>query len=159
MSTYDDLLELLKKHVVFFEELTATEQAKLEAARIHDIPALEECMKKEQADTLTLRGFDKKRLKMQEELSLHDLSFSQIIPLLPEEYRHDYTQVFNHLKDAYTKYKTVSDCAKEMIEINLYRVGATLEELRTRTKTNSGDVYTPDGTVPKDKFTFKDLKV
>lgn len=159
MSEYNELLQLLKKHVTFFEQLAVTEQAKLHAARTQDITTLQECMKREQADTLTLRGYDKKRLQLQEKLSLQGLSYTQMLPLIPEEYRYEFSRTQKALNDAYDNYKKISDCAKEAIEVHLYYINNKLDELRKKTKTASGGVYSPDGSVSADKVTFKDMKI
>lgn len=159
MSEYNDLLKLLKNHIDFFKELADTEQKKLDAARMHDIPTLEECMKKEQADTLIVRGYDKKRLELMEKLSLKDMTLRQMIPLLPKEYQPDFSDTFKDLTAAYSHYKKISDCAKEAIELNLHSINVDLENLRKKTQTASGRIYSHEGTVSTDSLTFKDIKI
>lgn len=159
MSDYNDLLTLLKKHVDFFNEMTVVQQEKLDATRIHDISALEECLKKEQAGTLMLRGLDKKRLALQEELSFQDMPMRQIITLLPEECQYEFTQVFKSLETAYSRYKKAGEAAKEAIELNLHQVNKTLDSLKAKTKTASGEVYSQEGSVSTDTLTFKDIKI
>lgn len=161
MADYNDLLKLLEKYVTLFEKLTVTEQTKLEAVKNYDIEKLEECMKSEQADTLVLRGYDQKRLQMQEALSLKDMTFRQILDALPTEgnIRYEFSQIFQKLTDAYQLYNSTSSCAKEMIEINIHRLGKAITNLKNKTKTSSGDVYTPEGSLVSDTLSFKDMKI
>lgn len=159
MSDFNELLALLKKHVALFEELTAVEQKKLEAAQNYDVPVLEECMKKEQANTLVLRGYDKKRTQLLEALSFKDMTFRQIIPLLPKEYSYEFTQAFSQLNDAYSLYQSTSNCAKQVIEVNIYRLGNAISNIKNNTNRSTADVYTPEGSVETDRFTFRDMKI
>ncbi|MEG0564707.1 MAG: flagellar export chaperone FlgN [Hungatella sp.] len=159
MTDYDNLLALLHKHTLLFEELTGTEQAKLEAAKDYDIAKLENCMKKEQADTMVLRGYDKKRLALLDTLQFGNITFTQMIPQLPEEYRYEFSIEFDKLNDAYHLYRETADCAKQIIEINIHRLGIAIDELKKKTNTISGEVYTPEGMIVSDHFSFSDRKV
>lgn len=159
MPNYSDLLELLKKYTVFFQELTVTQQTKLEATQQYHTEALDECMRKEQAATLALRGFDKKRLQLQDELGFHDYTFSQIIPLLPQDQQYEFSVVFKELNNSYSVYKDTADCAKRMIELNIHRLGIAVEDLQKRTNTVPTDIYSENGTIHPQEFTFKDIKI
>lgn len=159
MSNYNDLLTQLEKYTILFQELTAIQQKKLTAAQEFNMEDLDECMKTEQADTLLLRGYDKKRLKLQDELDFHDMTISQIIPLVPQEYQYSFTKAHRELNDAYSIYKETADSTKRMIEINIHRLGSAIEGLRQKTKTASGSVYTENGTVTTEPLTFKDIKI
>lgn len=159
MPNYNDLLTQLEKYITLFEELTATQQKKLTAAQEFNMEVLDECMKTEQADTLLLRGYDKKRLKLQDELNFHDMTISQIIPLIPQEHQYEFTKAYRNLNDAYSTYKETADCAKRMIETNIYRLGSAIDGLRQKTNTASGSVYSEKGTVTTDPITFKDIKI
>lgn len=159
MSEYKELLELMHKHIVLFEELAVTQKIKTEAAQQYDMEKLEECMKKEQADTLALRGYDKKRVKLQESLNFAGMTFQQIIPLLPEEYEYEYSKAFQQLNDSYILYKSTADCAKLMIELNIHRLGKVIEELQNKHNLVSGKAYTQDGSITPGSLSFRDMKI
>lgn len=159
MSNNNDLLVLLEKYIVLFQNLTATQQKKLEAAQQYCMEALDECMKSEQADTLLLRGYDKKRLSLQDELNFHDMTFNQIIPLLPQEDQYEFSKAFRSLNDAYLLYKDTADCAKQVIEINIHHLSNAVEKLQQKTNTASGKVYSESGTIDTQDFSFKDIKI
>lgn len=159
MSNYKELLTQLEKYVVLFQELTATQQKKLEAAQDYNMEALDECMKAEQADTLLLRGYDKKRIQLQDELNFHDMTFNEILPLLPQEHQYEFSKTFRSLNDAYVQYKDTADCAKQMIEINIHRLSNAVEKLQKETNTASGKVYSENGSIDTQDFNFKDIKI
>lgn len=159
MNDYTELLELVEKNTMLFDELTEIQQVKLEGARDQDIARLEDCMKKEQAHTLALRGFDKKRLALQKNLSLEDKTFRELIPLVPEAYTASYQKAFDDLTQAYTRYQSTAECAKEMIEVNIYKMSTLINQIREKANLSGGDVYTPEGFVPASPKSRKDMKV
>ena len=159
MSDYKELLNLVEKNTALFHQLADVQQIKLEAARDQDTARLEDCMKKEQAHTLALRGYDKKRETLQKNLSLEGKTFREMIPLVPEEYRDSYQKAFTDLTDAYDHYRQTADCAKEMLEINIYKIGTVINEIRKKANLSEANVYSADGTVPTDIHNRKDMKV
>lgn len=159
MSNCSELLALLKRYILFFQELTVTQQTKLEAAQQYNTEALNECMKKEQAATLALRGYDKKRQKLQDELGFHDMTFQQIIPLLPQDQQYEFSSAFEQLNNSYSFYKETADCAKELIEINIHRLSIAVENLHKETNTAPANVYLENGTIHTPDFSFKDMKI
>lgn len=159
MSDYKSLLDLLQKYADLFDSLTENQEKKIQAVKGYNNDVLNECMKKEQADTLLLRGYDKKRLKLQEELSLGDMSFQEMLPNIPEEFQTEFVQMFRTLGDSYDAYKVSADCAKQLIELNIYRLSGAIEELKKKTNTASGEVYTADGSINPDNLSFRDMKI
>lgn len=159
MSDYEELLKLLEKHIPLFEELADVQQTKLEAAKDKDTKGLEECMKKEQAATLALRGYDKKRVGLQKKLSLENVTFKDLVTRVPEEFRDSYRETFRQLSDAYHRYQTTADCAKEMIEVNIYKISQLIEEVRKNANLPNSDIYAADGTVIPETHNRKDMKI
>lgn len=159
MPDYKELLNLVEKNTALFQELADVQQIKFEAAQEQDAARLEECMKKEQAHTLALRGFDKKREELQKKLSFEGKTFRELIPLVPDEYRELYETAFANLSDAYDHYRSTADCAKEMIEINIYKIGNIIHQIREKANLPDSGVYTADGSISADVHNRKDMKV
>lgn len=159
MSNYTELLNLITKNTVLFDELAEIQQIKLNAVKDQNTAQLEDCMKKEQAHTLALRGFDKKREELQKELSFHGKTFREIIPLVPEEFQEPYQTAFTKLTDAYNNYRTNADCAKEMLEVSIYKLGSVINQIREKSGLSEADTYTVNGKVPNPPPTRKDMKV
>lgn len=159
MSDYKSLLELLQKYTDMFNSLTENQDKKIQAVREYNNEALNECMKKEQADTLLLRGYDKKRVLLQEQLALKDMTFREMLPKLPEEIQPEFTQMLRRLGDSYDAYRVSADCAKQLIELNIYRLSGAIEELKKKTNTASGEVYTADGSINPENLSLRDMKI
>lgn len=159
MSDYKSLLDLLQKYVDLFESLTENQDKKIQAIKGYNNEALNECMKKEQADTLLLRGFDKKRLLLQDKLSLNAMSFREMLPKIPEEFQPDFVQMLRKLSGSYDAYRVSADCAKQLIELNIYRLSGVIEELKKKTNTSSADVYTAEGSINLDRLSLRDMKI
>lgn len=159
MSKYTELLNLIEKHTALFDELAEIQQIKLKAITEENTIVLEDCMRKEQAHTLALRGFDKKREEMQKAMSLDGKTFRDIIPLVPEEFQDTFQAAFTKLTDAYNNYRTVSDCTKEMLEVSIYKLGIAMNKLKEKSGLKEADFYTADGSLSQNIPTRRDIKV
>ena len=58
MDHYTEFISLIHDFIDLFRSLTTVEQQKLDAAVANDLSILEDCMKKEQAFVLRLRGLE-----------------------------------------------------------------------------------------------------
>ena len=79
MGEFSNFSKLIEEFIEFFEELIPVEQEKLDAAVKNRVSFVEECMHKEQAAVLRLRGLEQKREKEQERLNLAGCTFRQIL--------------------------------------------------------------------------------
>lgn len=147
MSAIYDFIQVLKDLVNFFDDLSVIEQDKLDSILKNDIFHIEECMKKEQAQILKLRGLDRKREQLQEQLSFSDLSFKEIVPLLPNEHKEEIKSLFDKLQKSVILFKDISGNAKVSIEMNLYDIDKTLTELQQKTKSGIDNTYSSNGNI------------
>ena len=85
MNEFSDFIKLIEEFICFFDELIPLEQEKLDAAVKNRVSFIEECMHKEQAAILRLRGLEQKRDKTQEKLGIKDYTFRQILENAPED--------------------------------------------------------------------------
>ena len=60
-TSWQDYLKLLRDLSHTLEQLTQVEREKNEAAAAGDVQGVEACMKREQAMSMSLRGYDQKR--------------------------------------------------------------------------------------------------
>ena len=61
MNDFSAFIEIIEEFIQLFDELIPVEQEKLDAAIKNRITFVEECMNKEQAAVLKLRGLEQKR--------------------------------------------------------------------------------------------------
>ncbi len=159
MSDYQELLDLIEKHIKVFQSLIETQQIKLDAARKENVRKLEECMRKEQADSLALRGFDQKRIQLAKKLSLDSIPLSELSNHVPDEYKQPFRSVHQRMAQTYKNYQKASDAAKELIEVKHYQVSSIIEQLQQNSVESSSDSYQPDGSKEEKKVTFTNMTI
>lgn len=109
--------------------LTEVEQRKTLAVRQDDLVALNECMKQEQAISLALRGYDKRRLAALASLNLEDVPLSSLSTRVPESHRLEAKEVSEELSRQYELLRSASEVAQNTLECNLHQIEKTLAEL------------------------------
>lgn len=131
METFDyrDYFTFLRELTKTLAHLTEVEQKKTSAVRQDDLDALNECMKQEQALSLTLRGYDQKRQAALAHLNLEGVSLSSLVAHVPEAYRMEAKEVSEELRRQYELLKGVSEVAQTTLECNLHQIELTLAEL------------------------------
>lgn len=142
----EDFIQLLREMIRFFIDITGIQKEKLEAARKHNILKIEECMKKEQAQLLKFRGFEKKRQTILSSLSFENKTLREIIELSDPKYKNELADVYLELNEAIKQYRSAFDSAKSIIEVNLHQVNKTLADLEKK-QPNQPSVYAPNGQV------------
>ena len=68
MHNLSSFRELIQQFIELFDRMTPLEQSKLEVVSRNQVALLEDIIKKEQAEIMTLRGLDLKRERIPEAL-------------------------------------------------------------------------------------------
>lgn len=145
MYSIEDLFQILEDFIQFFDDFNLVEKQKLEAAVKNDILAIEEIMKKEQADILRFRGMDKKREEIQKALSWGGLTYKEIIPKLEGEAREKAENLYSRLNASVKIYRNTFDSARSVIQTNLHTVDKTIREWEDKNTKGNGRVYQSNG--------------
>lgn len=140
MSDFSNFVNIIKEFIEFFDELIAIEQEKLDAATKNQVSFVEECMHKEQAAILRLRGLEQKREKEQEQLGMSGYTFRQILEHTSEEDINILNPLFHQLSDQVRMMQSLSDNAKDIIEVNLHMIQSSLAR-----KAPGGETYSASG--------------
>ena len=119
MAVWKDYLKLMTGLTHTLEELTQVEQDKNDAASQGNLIAVEECMKREQVLSLSLRGHDQKRDKILAELGLQGVALSQMEAHSPDEFQMETKRVIEKLRRQYELFQTASKVARHTLECNL----------------------------------------
>ena len=122
MAGWQDYLELMRGLSRTLEQLTQVERDKNEAASLGDLPAVEECMKREQVLSLSLRGCDQKRDAMLAQLGLRGVTLSQLEDHSPPELQLETKRVAEELRRQYKLFQAASQVARNTLEINLREI-------------------------------------
>lgn len=117
----DELGKLLDQLAELAKEKTA-------AVRRDDLLAVDNCMKQEQALSLSLRTMDKKRETLLAGLGLRDVTLSGLAQHCPEEIRQEAYSAAEKLRDRYALYKSASDVARTTLECNLHQIEKMLAD-------------------------------
>lgn len=123
----NDFIAVIEDLIRLFQDLIKIEQAKLDAAKKNRITFVEDCMNKEQAAILKLRGLDKKRETCQEQLGYKGYTFKQILSETPEAEQASLRELFDTLSLHVRQFQDVNDCARSMIEINLHKINKAID--------------------------------
>ncbi|MBO8463809.1 MAG: flagellar export chaperone FlgN [Firmicutes bacterium] len=141
MYNLSNFIQLLKDYISLFDALVEVEQEKLLAAKKNRVTFVEEAMKKEQVYILQLKGYDKKREQIQQELGFSSLSFQQILEQVSKEENDQLTPLFYQFQEKVALLQEVSENAKKMIELNLH----TIEKALKQEKADSASSQKPIG--------------
>ena len=119
MTSWQDYLKLLRSLTKTIHELAQVERDKNDAASAGDLHAVEECMKREQVLSLSLRGHDQKRERMLTELGLKGVNLRGLEAHSPAELRLETKAVVETLRQEYEMFQTASKAARNTLEVNL----------------------------------------
>lgn len=126
MSEWSSFAEIIKDFIRLFDALISIEQTKLDSAVANKVSFVEECMNKEQAAILKLRGLEHKREAEQARLGAEGLTFRQILEKSSEEDALILEPLFEELSGKVQDFQSISSSAKEMIELNLHNIRTAL---------------------------------
>lgn len=149
MDHYTDFVSLIRDFIDLFQSLTAVEQQKLDAAVANDLSILEDCMKKEQAFVLRLRGLEQQRDTLQRELNMENLKFREILSRVPDEVNEELTPLFQELSEKVRMFQSVNASAQDAISVNLHKIQSVLNSSQP-----DGGVYSASGTSKPDETHF-----
>ncbi len=125
MEKFQKIIEDL---IVVFQDLTAIATIKLNAASHNRTATIDECMKKEQSLILMIKGLDKKRELIQEELGFKDLSFREILKKLGDEDKEKLAPLFEALSREIQMFTQINDNVNSVIKINLKDIQKELDK-------------------------------
>ena len=125
MASWQDYLKLMRDLTKTLETLTQVERDKNDAASQGDLIGVEECMKREQVLSLTLRGYDQKRDSLLRDLGITGVRLSTLVDHSPEELRLETKAVAEELRRQYALFQTASEVARNTLECNLRAIERT----------------------------------
>lgn len=125
---YTEYLGHLEELSGLLERMSETARRKLMAARVGDLEALDQCMKQEQAYSMTLRGMDQKRDKMLEAMGLTGVTLSRLAEFYPEELQMQASRVAERAMNRYEEYISAADAARTTMECALRDIDRMMPE-------------------------------
>ncbi|MGO5053687.1 flagellar export chaperone FlgN [Lachnospiraceae bacterium LCP25S3_G4] len=154
MRNMSDFTALIKEQIRFFEEAIEIEQQKIESAKKNRITFVEDCMVKEQAMVLKLKGFDRKREELQSDLGFTGYTFAQIIAAASIQEQEILKPLYTTLNERVALFRSTCDSAKSIMEINLHTINQLISKAEDTSMTNYGQDGMPKQDTPQ-HFTSK----
>ena len=108
-----ELKEIILELDDVLEGLIPIEERKLSAAANYNVVELEECMKREQAAVLQIRGLDQKREAWLAQKGWSDKSFRQILEFLPGEERGQLEPSFERMTENFRMFHRLRSQVKK----------------------------------------------
>ncbi|MBE6909724.1 MAG: flagellar protein FlgN [Ruminococcaceae bacterium] len=127
-EAYRDYFAFMDQLGQTLDELTELAREKTAAVRRDDLLAVDGCMKREQALSLSLRSMDRKREKLLAQMGLRDVTLSGLAQHCPEELRGEAKAAAAKLRDRYVLYRSASDVARTTLECNLHQIERLLAD-------------------------------
>jgi len=129
--TWESYLNLLRKVGSTMESLAAVEREKTRAVCDGNLQAVDECMKREQAYSLTLRGYDIKREAAIKELGVEGVKLNRLAERAPEDIRLEAKQVAEETLRQYELFRTANQVAQSTLECNLREIEKAMAAQQT----------------------------
>lgn len=126
MNDFTAFTKIIEELITLFDHLIPIEQEKLDAAVKNRVSFVEDCMHKEQAAVLQLRGLEQKRESEQKRLGLEGYTFRQILECAPEDAAAALNPLFDRLAEQVRTFQSVSASARDIIEVNLHVIQRAL---------------------------------
>ena len=123
-SAYLALLDSLGQEL---RRLCAVERDKIAAVRAHDLDALNDCIKREQAAALSLRGREQQRDALLKALGLEGVPLRELPRRCPPERRAQAARAVESLLRDYAVLRSVQAPARDLLERERKAVDAALE--------------------------------
>jgi len=126
----NDFINVIEDLILLFQDLIQIEQTKLDAVKNNRITYVEDCMNREQAAIMRMRGLDKKREICQEKLGFKNYTFQQILTESKNHESLQLKQLFDKLSNQVRQFQRVNEGVHSLIEINLYSINKTISKSR-----------------------------
>lgn len=120
-------LQFLTKLGQQFQQLVAIEQEKLQAVTEGNLALLNDCMRKEQAASLALRGLEQQRSQWVTKLGLPAGPLSDLPNVCPAPYRGQATQVVRTVLDQFRVLEGARKASRSLLEGQLHKIEKTLD--------------------------------
>ena len=123
---YADLLHLLVELEGSLKRLTAIQEEK--RAKLQDLHGLNDCMKREQALSLSLRGMESKREKLLSALGLEGVPLRELPRRCPPEHRAETNRAVEQVLRQYEVLQSAQGAARAVLEGRLRQVEGVLRQ-------------------------------
>lgn len=137
------LLSLFDNLTAHLRQLTELAKRKTMVVRKNDLLELDKILKEEQAQALSLRGLEQKRVALLQELGLQDVRLVDLPSKAPAELRQRAKESVEALRREYSIYHSAAEVARNTLECNLHEVEKFLAAAGAAGQQAGGEVSPP----------------
>lgn len=124
------LIDFFGRMLEFYKKFLALESEKCKDVQAGNLDRLDDRIREEQAFLLKARGFEQKRLALQEQAGCPGASFRDILPLFGLERRETAQKLYTDISSAVRELKETNGECNRLTGIKLHRATNILEKLR-----------------------------
>lgn len=152
---YQEYLDLLANLLQEVEHLTTIAQKKREALQEHDLDQLNDCIKQEQAISLSLRGLEQKREKILATLGYSQIALRDMPRHCPQEYEGETRNFAERLSRAYQVLQSIQTASRTMMEHDLRLIQKELESRGIDPEIDDNYQHMPGAQPPEMRTDFR----
>ena len=118
----EELIMLLGQITKLLEQYLPLEEEKLKAVKENKVSVVEECMRKEQALLLNMRGLEQKRARMLSEMGCEGKTLRELVSTVREKDRQSLQLACDKLEDTVQRFRSLNDESMKLIRLNLHQM-------------------------------------
>lgn len=141
-GAHEDFLKLIKELSGTLDQLAGLGRRKVSCTRKGDLSELDECMRREQVITLSLKTLEKKRQALLQEMGLVDVPLPHLYEHYPPALRQEAKDAVEELQTQFTRYQSAAAAARSVMERALRDIESMMPE-------NAPPLPSPDEPPPK----------
>lgn len=126
--TKKDYYDFLKEFASFFEEIEAFELLKLDVILSKDIERIQKLIKDQEINDMKIKSMEQKRIRLQKEVGLGQLKFSEILIQCEENERNGLSATFKRIEDAISNVQFYNRKTQKALHENEVRAGITHQD-------------------------------
>ncbi len=134
----NEFKEVLRQLADIIHQITGIEQVKLTAAVSNHVATIEDCMTKEQALILRLRGLEQERERAQEKAGFGGMRFQEILDKVSHEEKEELLPLFGALEWEIQMFREVNEDTNRAMKVSLHMIERAINA-------KEGNMYGGDG--------------
>lgn len=139
MLNYERFRDFMIEYTDHFDSMVIQEQEKLNALLSYELKRIEHAIAAQQASSMQLANLEKKRIKMQADDGMSELSFREIIATVDGDRRFELQALFDRMQRSIDEVKRYNAEAMDFVKSNVAVVNAGITEKK-------GDTYSQNKT-------------
>jgi Fe-S oxidoreductase len=140
MGKYTEFKALMSEYNELLDGLLQIESEKIKSIAADELDAVGQCMRKEEAEMLRIKGIDSRREKLLKEMGFEGMTFGQVTEASAAVQKKELQPLYTQMKEKTERLQALAASTKNMLESKLIKAEAVMQ-------TAGGTAYGKDGKV------------